>query len=145
MPKDRLLSTKIVCACCSTGSTIASLGCMAIMTTTIAATGAVAMGVMSANSVNFSLKLLNFIGLGFLTRIDLKILESILIVLLLAGIISAYFSYRFHQKNFPLILTIVSSILIYISIFVVMSNSIYYISLIGLILGTILNLRGKKK
>lgn len=139
--------TKIVGSCCSAGSTITSLGCMAIMTATIAATGAVtisSMGAMGTTSPeSFSLKLLDFIGLEFLTKINLKTLEFILITLLLIGIISACISYKYHKNIFTLVLTIVSSILIYMSIFVVMSNPVYYISLVGLIVSTALNLRGK--
>ena len=143
MPKNNLSSTKIVCACCNAGSTITSLGCMAIMTATIAATGTVAvgsMGAMAAGSAdNFSLALLNSVGLGFLTKINLRILEFILIALLLIGIASMYLSYKYHKKTFPLILSIISSILIYVSIFILISNPLYYISLIGLIVAPLWN------
>jgi len=147
MPKNKLLPSKIVCACCSAGSTVASLGCMAIMSTTIAASGAVALGSMGAmNSMaaassfsRFPSAFLNSIGLGFLTKVNLKTLEIILVILLLIGIISMYLSYRFHKNLYPLILSITSSILIYLSIFVVMSNALYYISLIGLIVTPIWN------
>ncbi len=52
MLKNKSLLTKIGCACCSAGSTITSLGCMAIMSTTIAASGAAALGSMGAMSVS---------------------------------------------------------------------------------------------
>ena len=144
---NKTLLTKIGCACCSAGSTITSLGCMAIMSTTIAASGAVAIGSMGAMSSmaaassfsRFPSILLNSIGLGFLTKVNLRTLEIVLIVLLLIGIISMYLSYRFHKKFYPLILSISSSILIYVSIFIVASNALYYVSLIGLIVAPIWN------
>ena len=125
MKENRSLLTKIGCACCSAGSTLTSLGCMAIMSTTIAASGAVALGSMAASNSfsRFPSTLLNSIGLGFLTKINLRTLESILVILLSIGIISMYLSYRYHKKPFPIILSVISSILIYVSIFVIMSNT----------------------
>ena len=149
MLKNKPLLTKIGCACCSAGSTITSLGCMAIMSATIAASGAVAMGAMgsmaASNSFSrFPAALLNSIGLGFLTKVNLRTLETILVILLLIGIISMYLSYRFHKNLYPLILSITSSILIYLSIFVIMSNSVYYVSLAGLIVAPVLNFNVKQ-
>lgn len=114
------------------------------MTTILATTGitVASMGTMSVGS-NFSLILLNFIGLGFLTKIDLRILEYFLVILLLLGITGTYLSYRYYKKSLPLILYVISSFLIYVSIFVVISTSVYYVSLIGLITATVLNLRMK--
>ena len=114
------------------------------MTTILATTGitVASMGTMSAGS-NFSLILLNFIGLGFLTKIDLRILEYFLVILLLLGITGTYLSYRYYKKSLPLILYVISPFLIYVSIFVVISTSVYYVSLIGLITATVLNLRMK--
>lgn len=147
MLKNKPLLTKIGCACCNAGSTITSLGCMAIMSSTIAASGAVALGSMGAmgsmaasNSFSrFATIILNSIGLGFLTKVNLRTLEIILIFLLLIGIVSMYLSYRFHKNPYPLILSVISSILIYVSIFVIISTPIYYISLIGLIVTPIWN------
>lgn len=145
MSKNRILSTKVLCACCSAGSTITSLGCMAIMTTTITATSAVAIGSMGAMAIssNLSLTLLNSIGLEFLTKINLRTLEIFLVILLLIGIASMYLSYVYHKKPFPLILFVISSILIYVGIFVVMSNLVYYLSLVGLIAATVINFKVK--
>ena len=147
MPRNNLLPAKIGCACCSAGSTITSLGCMVIMSATIAASGAVALGSMGAmgsmaasNSFSrFPAALLNSIGLGFLAKVNLRTLEIILVILLLIGIINMYLSYRFHKNLYPLILSITSSILIYVSIFIVTSNVLYYVSLIGLIVAPIWN------
>lgn len=62
--KNKSLLTKIGCACCNAGSTIASLGCMAIMSTTTAISGAVAIGSMAASTSfnKFPATLLNLIG-----------------------------------------------------------------------------------
>jgi len=144
MKENKSLLTKIGCACCSAGSTLTSLGCMAIMATAIGTTGAVTLGSMGAMSMSspintFPSVLLNFLGLGSLTRVNLRTLEIILIFLLSIGIISMYLSYKYHKNSNPLILFVISSILIYVSIFVVMSNALYYISLIGLIVTPIWN------
>lgn len=149
MKNNKSIKTKIICVCCSAGSTIASLGCMAIMGTSIATAGGVALSSMGAmsmnnNTTNFASLFLNSVGLGLLTKVNLRTLEIILIILLLISIFSMYLSFRYHKNYYPLVLLILSSILIYISIFVTMSNILYHISVIGIIVAPIWNFLIKK-
>ncbi len=78
--------------------------------------------------------------LGALTQVPDMVLRPIFILLLIAGIAGSYLAYRVHRKVGPLLVTVLASILLYVSIYVTASDPLYYLSLALLFAGAIWNL-----
>lgn len=126
-----------------------SMGAMAVAASAgAAATGSMAgmrnMGTTPSH-VAFTTQLLQSIGLGALTQIPDTILRPIFVILLAVGIVGSYMSYRIHRRVWPLLLVVLASVLLYIGIYAVPSDPLYYLSLVLLILGSIWNARAQPR
>jgi len=115
------------------GSACTSLVCMAQMgTMTVAGTaGAGAMGAMSAasaGSVPFITLAFQAIGLGFLLVFPQIFYQMLLIIILGFTILFSYFSYKFHKNPGIFTLTLISSFLLYSSIYLFISEPLYWIA-----------------
>ncbi len=129
------------CTVCTAG---VSVVCMSSMAAALAAVGAAAgagaasmAGMASAAGETTALSLLprlfERLGLGLLDRLPNKILQPLLIVLLALSVGTAYLAYRGHHRPQALILAGASAVVMYVSIYVRMSDPLYLLSLSGLI------------
>lgn len=142
-----------VCSVCASGFSVA---CMSSMAAASAAVGAGAMGVAvmrSAGSMEdpgsaFLTRIFDSIGLGVLNRMPNGIAQPLLLALLTMSIVLAYVAYRGHRTLHALILSLASALIMYPSIYVWMSEMLYFISLAGMItaaaLGVVLARRREK-
>ncbi len=89
--------------------------------------------------VAFITQLLQNVGLGVLTQIPDTVLRPLFIALLVLGIIGAYLAYRTHRQIGPLILTVLASVMLYVGIYIVISDPLYYLGLAMLLVGTVWN------
>ena len=118
------------CSCCT------SVVCMAQMGTTAVAGGA-SMGVMGAatsSSVPLLTVAFQAAGLGFLLALPASFYQILLVVVLGFTMISSYFSYTFHKNPGPFGLVVFSSILLYSSIYLLMSESLYWTAFVLMLL-----------
>ena len=129
------------CTVCTAG---VSVVCMSSMTAALAAAGVAAgagaasmAGMASATGNDSALPLLprlfERLGLGLLNRLPNQILQPLLIVLLAMSVGTAYLAYRGHLRPQALILAGASAVMMYLSIYVWMSDPLYLLSLSGLI------------
>ena len=81
------------------------------------------------------ISLLTAIGAGFL--INDAILVPFLIISLVIAIIGIFISWLRHKKTFPFILAIISSVVIFVFLFVVYAKVLIYAGLIGLVVSSI--------
>jgi hypothetical protein len=79
--------------------------------------------------------LLDRIGLAFFDQLPNAILQPLLVVFLLASVATACLAYRGYGRPWALILTALSGVFMYASIYVWMSDALYVVSLIGLVAG----------
>jgi len=114
-------------------SAITSVVCMG----SVSSVAMVGMTVGQLSSVGIFLQ---SIGLGFLTIIPDSILRPILIFVLTITVIGSYLSYRKQRKFIPFLLTLIGSVLIYPSIYILFLESLYYFSLVLLLVAIVLNL-----
>jgi len=137
---DTRIGVAHVCSCCT------SLACMAQMGATAAAGGTVmgTMGVATSGSVPLITFMFQSIGLGVLLTIPASFYQILLIVVLGFTIITSYISYKFHQKLGPFSLVIISSLLIYGSIYVFMSEPLYWIAFVLMLLSMVWNYNIRK-
>lgn len=140
----RLRHVDAICGTCTAG---ASVVCMSSMAAALAATGAAAgagaagmggMGSMGGETASGGTlavfpALLDALGLGFLSRIPNEILQPVLVAMLALSVVAAYLAYRGHRRPQALVLTGVSGSAMYASIYVVMSEPLYALSLAGLV------------
>lgn len=141
-------------AICSATTAVISVVCMGSMAAAVAtvagaagagATSMVAMagtGAAPPGSVALPLlpSLLKRIGLGFFNQLPNEILQPLLVVFLLASFATAYLAYRGHGRPATPILTALSGVLVYLSIYVWMSDMLYILRLIGLVAAGLLGL-----
>ena len=134
-------------AICSATTAVISVVCMGSMaagvaTAAVAAAagatsmaGMASMGAAPPGSVALPLlpSLLERVGLGFFNQLPNELLQPLLVVFLLASLATAYLAYRGHGQPLALILTALSGVLMYLSIYVWMSDVLYVFSLIGLV------------
>ncbi len=135
---------------CSVCAASVSVICMTSMTAAAVATGAAAAagatgmagmgGMNGAESPQANPSVLSALanglerlGLGFLNRIPNGILQPLLILLLSVSMGAAWVAYRGHRRPQALILTLMSTVLMYLSIYLWMSEVVYFLSLVGLI------------
>jgi hypothetical protein len=79
--------------------------------------------------------LLERIGLGFSNQLPNEVLQPLLAVLLLVSLATAYLAHRGQGQRSALLLTAFSGVVMYLSIYVWMSDLLYVLSLIGLVVG----------
>jgi hypothetical protein len=135
---------------CGATSAIISVACMSSMAAALTAAGAVAgagstsmagmgsmpmTGASPAGSAALPLlpSLLERIGLGFLNKLPNEFLQPLLALFLLASLATAYLAYREHGRHSALILTALSGVVMYLRIYVWMSEVLYVLGLIGLV------------
>jgi len=117
---------------------------MSSMAAALAAAGAAAgagaasmAGMASAagetNALSLLPRVFERLGLGLLNRLPNQILQPLLIVLLALSVGTAYLAYRGHHRPQALILAAASAVVMYLSIYVWMSDPLYLLSLGGLI------------
>lgn len=100
---------------------------------TMSSTGGIASPTVEAQALPLLPGVLERLGLGFLNGIPNEILQPLLIVLLTVSVATAYLGYRGHGRPYALALTLGSAVVMYVSIYVWMSDPLYLFSLIGLI------------
>lgn len=121
-----------VCSACTSTVCMAQMGTMAATGTTMGAMGAAG----AASSVPLLTLAFQAAGLGFLLAFPPAWYQIALIIILGVTIAASYLSYKFHKSVGPLGLTILSSFLIYGSIYVFVSELFYWISFVLLLLST---------
>ena len=131
----------------SAAAAVTSVVCMSSMAAAVTAAGASAgagatsmagMGSMGAAAAGSSALLvlpglLDRIGLGFFNQLPNDILQPLLVIFLLASLATSYLAYRRHGQLWALILTALGGMVMYLSIYVWMSDALYIVSLIGLV------------
>lgn len=129
-----------VCSACTSG---VSVVCMSSMGAALAATGAAGgagamsmagMGNMGSSSTGqsaFSLlpRFFDRIGLDLLNQLPNAVAQPLLVVLLTISVVASYLAYRGGRRPYGLALTLASSAAMYISIYVWMSEPLYFASL----------------
>ncbi len=122
--KEKNSTAAHVCSACT------SLVCMAQMGA-MATAGGAAMGAMSAastGSIPLLTRVFQIIGLGFLLGLPSLLYQVLLIAGVVVTIFLAGVSYKGHRNPGPLVFTIVSSALLYGSIYMIPSEPIYWIA-----------------
>jgi len=115
-------------------SACTSLVCMAQMGAMVA-TGGAAMGAMSAaTTVPFITFVFQAIGLGFLLVLPPIFYQILLIIVLGFTVVTSYFSYHFHKNISPFILTMMSSLLLYSSIYLFISETLYWVAFLLMVI-----------
>lgn len=128
-------------------SACTSLVCMAQMGTMTAA-GGVAMGAMSVattSSVPFITFVFQTIGLGFLLVFPAILYQILLIVVLGFTVIVSYFSYKFHKNIGLFALVLISSFLLYTSIYLFISEPLYWIAFVLMLVSVVWSYKIKRK
>lgn len=118
-----------------------SVICMSSMGAALAVVGAGATGMAGMSAMNdsqaapsASLLLAQFfesIGLNMLNQLPNEVAQPLLITFLIVSLGATYIAYRGHGKPGVLLLTLISAITMYISIYIWMSEPVYFISLAG--------------
>lgn len=129
-----------VSSACSAGLSVV---CMSSMATALAATGTAAgagaagMSGMAAVGSSSGLSVLpilfDTVGLGALNHLPNELLQPVLAVSLSLSVIAAYLVSRNRGRRGPVFLSAASAILMYVSIYGVMSNGLYFASFAGLL------------
>ena len=136
-----------VLSACSTCSAGVSVACMGSMGAAMAATGAsgvaggagmAAMAGSAGASAPLVSRFLSSIGLGALNHVPDAVLRPIFIALLVLSVGSAMLAYRSSRAVLPLALTVASAATLYVAIYVLMSEPLYYAGLGGMIAAGIL-------
>ncbi len=110
-----------------------------------AGAGAAGMGGMAAMGSGGALSVLpvifDTIGLGALNHLPNELLQPVLLVFLAVSVVAAYLASRSHGRRGPPLLSAVSAVLMYVSIYGVMSDALYLVSLGGILAAVIWGLR----
>ncbi len=129
MPSEKNGKRATAAHACSCGTSIV---CMAQMGAVSAAGAAGSMGAMGAAgtatalSTPFITLAFQSIGLGFLLVLPPTFYQTLLIAILAVTTLSSYFSYRFHRQLAPFGLAVVSSLLVYSSIYLLVYEPLYW-------------------
>jgi hypothetical protein len=78
-------------------------------------------------------RLFDRVGFGFLKQLPNAVAQPLLVCLLTISVIAAYLAFRGHGRPCSLALTLASAAAMYISIYVWMSEPLYFVSLGGLV------------
>lgn len=128
--ENKKRSAAHLCSACT------SLVCMAQMGA-MAAAGGATMATMSAattSSVPFLTLAFQTVGLGFLLLFPPFYYQLALIVVLSFTILSSYLSFRYHKNFGPVGLTTISSFLLYSSIYLLISELLYWLAFVLMII-----------
>ncbi len=133
-----------VCNACTGG---VSVVCMSSMGAALAAAGAaggagaIGMAGMSGASALLLLpRLFDRLGLDFVNQVPNAVAQPLLVLLLTLSVTTAYLAYRGHRRPYSLLLTTVSGIAMYVSIYGWMSEPLYLLSLGGLLVAGVWNI-----
>jgi hypothetical protein len=132
-----------VCSLCTSG---VSIVCMSSMGAALAATGTAGgagavgmagmggMGTPSGGASAFLIsQFFDRVGLDLLNQLPNAIAQPLLVTLLTLSLAASYLAYRGHRRLYTPALTLASSTAMYVSIYVWMSEALYFISLAGLL------------
>jgi hypothetical protein len=102
------------------------------------AVGMTGMGSMGASSTGASAffvvpRFFDRIGLDFLNQVPNAVAQPLLVALLTISLVASYLAYRGHRRPYTPALTLASGAAMYVSIYVRMSESLYFTSLAGLL------------
>ncbi len=132
-----------VCSVCTAGVSVVCMSSMAAAGAAASAgvAGMASMGSMSgtgdapgsADGLSFLPELLERLGLGLLNSLPNEILQPLLVVLLTVTVGAAYVGNRGHGRSHALVLSRLSAVIMYLSIYVWMSDLLYLVSLAGLV------------
>lgn len=133
-----------VCSVCTSGVSVvcmSSMGAVLAAAGTAGGAGAVGlagMGSMGASSTGASAffivpRFFDRIGLDFLNQVPNAVAQPLLVVMLTVSLVASYLAYRGHRRPYTPALTLVSSVAMYVSIYVWMSEPLYFTSLAGLL------------
>jgi hypothetical protein len=106
---------------------------MAQMGAISAATATSTMGAMGAVGTTASLSApimtlaFQVIGLGFLLTLPNLLYQLLLIVILAFTLLSSYLSYKSHKVAGPFLLTFISSLLVYGSVYLIVYEPLYWL------------------
>lgn len=136
------------CSTCAAGLSVVCMSSMgaaiaaAIATVGAGATGMTGMGGTGAALANPSASLwltqfIETIGLGFLNQLPNEVARPLLAALLAISIGAAYVAFRGHRRSGALALTLGSAVVMYTSIYVWMSELVYFLSLAAMVLAAI--------
>lgn len=128
-------------------SACTSLVCMAQMgtMTVVGATSMGAMSVATTGSVPFITLVFQSIGLGFLLVFPAIYYQILMIIILGLTIFVSYLSYKFHKNTGLFGLIVISSILLYTSIYLFISEILYWIAFILMVISVVWSYGSRKK
>ncbi len=135
--KKQALSSSAFLGALTSVACMGSMGAMGVAATATAGMAGMSGATVGATRVAPITALLQNAGLGALTQIPDAVLRPIFILLLLIGIVGAYFAYRAHGQIGPFLVTVLASALLYSSIYVAPSDPFYYVSFALLIAGAL--------
>lgn len=133
-----------VCSLCAGG---VSVVCMSSMGAALAAAGTAggaaaagmagmgSSGMSSAEASAFFLipRFFDRVGLDFLNQVPNAVAQPLLVALLTISLVASYLAYRGHRRLYAPALTLASSAAMYVSIYVWMSEPLYFVGLAGLL------------
>ncbi|MBI2303303.1 MAG: hypothetical protein HYU86_00960 [Chloroflexi bacterium] len=130
-----------VCSFCSSG---VSVVCMSSVGAALAAAGTAeaasmaGMGSIGASSSGVSAffiipRFFDRLGLDVLNQVPNAVAQPLLVTLLTISVVASYLAYRGHRRPHILALTLATSTAMYVSIYVWMSEPLYFVSLVGLL------------
>jgi hypothetical protein len=73
------------------------------------------------------------VGLDILNQVPNGVAQPLLVALLTISLVASYLAYRGHRRLYTPALTLASSVAMYVSIYVWMSETLYFVSLAGLL------------
>jgi hypothetical protein len=140
-----------VCNVCTGGVSVvcmSSMGAALAAAGTAGGAGAIGMAGMSGADLSrngasaFLLlpRLFDRLGLDFLNQVPNAVAQPLLAAVLAISAVTAYLAYRGHRRPHSLALTLGSGIAMYLSIYVWMSEPLYFLSLVGLLAAAVWNI-----
>ncbi len=121
---EKQVTAAHVCSCGTSIVCMAQMGTASVAAGTMA--GMSAVSTSTAVSTPFITVAFQAIGLGFLLALPQIFYQVLLILILAVTAGSSYFSYRFHRRVGPLGLALASSLLMYSSIYLLVSEPLYW-------------------
>ncbi len=144
MPNEKEATVAHACSCGTSIVCMAQMG--AISTTGVAAGGTMgAMGTATAVSIPFITLGFRAAGLGFLLTLPALIYQVLLFAILAFTVFSSYLSYKSHTRLGPLALGVISSLLIYGSVYLIVSELFYWIGFVLMFFSGIWNYMAIRK
>jgi hypothetical protein len=133
------------CSACAAGFSVVCMSSMgAAIAAATAAVGASATGMAGMGAAQASpsgslwlTRLFETMGLGILNRLPNEVAQPLLAALLVISIGAAYVASRGHRSSGALVLTLGSAMVMYTSIYIWMSELVYFLSLAGIVVAAI--------